>query len=134
MSLFKGESPSVSHISKLQGSEEPSLGKTTSLDHEEDDIPFGIVHKAHHLAGLNTLIPLPTLEPNELMPVGLESVASIVTREDVIQFRRMYGILNILGFLLPTQVIGLTLGWKVGLPVLGFSSYPPLTSFPPFHL
>lgn len=70
------------------------MDKAASLDHEKDEIPFRIVHKTCKLAGSSASAPPPTLVPAGLVPLGLASMASIVTKKDVIHFHGMYEILN----------------------------------------
>lgn len=71
----------MDHVSKLEGTEKPSLDRTASSDHKEDDIPFKVVHRTHQVTGSSTLTPVLALAP-----VGPASVPSIETREDVVQF------------------------------------------------
>lgn len=97
MNSSKGESHLVSHVSELCSFGEPSLdrawGRWYSLDHEEDDIPFKMVHRTCQLLGPSASIP-PALEAIALAPTGLAGLASTMTREDILHLRGKYGVPN----------------------------------------
>lgn len=84
MSSFEDERHSMSHVSELQGSEEPFLYKVASSNHEKVESPFRVVCWICQLGGPSAPIPTPIL-------VGLVSIASTVIKEDASTFKGCMG-------------------------------------------
>lgn len=95
MSSSKDESQTMSNVSRLRDSVEPSLAMTSSFDHVKEDIPFRVVHRIHRAIDLSAPTSPPTpvvavLVASTLVHTTLASVASTMTREDVIHLQGMY--------------------------------------------
>lgn len=113
MSSFGGESHSMSNVSGLKNFVEPSQIRTSSFDHEEEDILFRVVCKTSPVSP-----PAPTViisVTDAPAPASLAGVASTMTQEDVIHLRGMYGVPNSVRVFAPDHGDRVTSGPKGGV-------------------
>lgn len=88
MSSSGNESHSVGNVSRLGGSAKPSQARASPSNHEEEDIPFRIVHRTCRVAGtsdptLLTISMVVALVVDASIPAGPAGLVSTMTSEDI---------------------------------------------------